>query len=480
MTPRKEFSRVEGLAFCLSAVGVQLSTEFIAQWGPYFYSPTEGGGRAVYVSIGLILPMFVAGRLFDAVTDPLVGVWSDKTRTRPGWLRLFPIRGRRRPFIFWGSVLMTFTAIGFWYPPLARPSVINFIFGTLMLSLHLGFLTISLVPLLALAPEVARSPRARMKLGQWIAVGMIAGLAIAAVLPGVLLTSLDPARKAAELTGGTPAFSPVGYQRTAILFALISLATFQFVVWAVRERFTETPSPETPLDMRSVVRDMGSTLANNVFVKYVAAFTLFSVGYLATQRILPNWAETGLGGDESTVTLMMLPFIGSALVTAFVLMPILARLMPVKWQLFFSFAIVVGSLPLMYPIAKLDAEPQTKFLLGGGLFLICGIAQGMQYVLYTPLLGEIIDLDEKRTGRRREGAYNGVSGVAFKAGQAGSIALSNFCMSTFGNSVTNPAGILLVGPVAGAVAFLGLLVVWRYPVLSGVGKPGDSREITSE
>ena len=465
MTPQKEFTRLEGLAFCLSAIGVQLSTEFIAQWGPYFYSPTEGGGRTVYVGIALILPMFVAGRLTDAITDPLVGVWSDKTRPRPGGLRLFPIHGRRRPFIFWGSVLMTFTAIGFWYPPLARPSYINFLFGTLMLSLHLTFLTICLVPLLALAPEIARSTAARVKLGQWFAVGMIVGLAMAAVLPGILLTTLDPARHAAEAAGAAPTFSPVGYQRTAILFALLSLAAFQFVVWAVKERFHETPSQEIPLSVRAVARDMGSTLSNSVFVKYVAAFSLFSVGYLATQRVLPNWAETGLGGDESTVTLMMLPFIVSALLTAFFVMPVLARFMPAKWQLFISFAIIVAVLPLTYPIAKLDVEPTTKFMLGGGLFLICGVAQGMQYVLYTPLLGEIIDLDEKQTGHRREGAYNGMSGVAFKAGQAGSIALSNYCMSTFGNSVANPTGILLVGPVAGAVALLGLLVVWRYPVL---------------
>ncbi|MCC6694648.1 MAG: MFS transporter [Candidatus Hydrogenedentes bacterium] len=465
MTAQKEFTRLEGLAFCLSAIGVQLSTEYIAQWGPYFYSPTEGGGRTVYVGIALILPMFVMGRLTDAITDPLIGVWSDKTKPRPGWLRLLPIHGRRRPFIFWGSVLMTFTAIGLWFPPLSRPSFINFLFGTLMLSLHLTFLTIALVPLLGLAPEVARSTQARVKLGQWIAVGMIVGLAMAAVLPGVLLTTLDPARRAAEAAGNAPAFSPVGYQRTAILFALLSLAAFQFVVWAVKERFHETPSQETPLSVRTVAHDMRSTLSNSVFVKYVAAFSLFSTGYLATQRVLPNWAETGLGGDESTVTFMMLPFIASALLTAFFVMPVLARFMPTKWQLFISFAIIVAVLPLMYPIARLDAEPTTKFLLGGTLFLICGVAQGMQYVLYTPLLGEIIDLDEQQTGRRREGAYNGMSGVAFKAGQAGSIALSNFCMSTFGNSVTNPAGILLVGPAAGAVAFLGLLVVWRYPVL---------------
>jgi GPH family glycoside/pentoside/hexuronide:cation symporter len=119
----------------------------------------------------------------------------------------------------------------------------------------------------------------------------------------------------------------------------------------------------------------------------------------------------------------------------------------------------------MYPIAALPLESETRFLLGALLFGYCGLGQGMQYVLLMPMLGEIIDLDEKTSGRRREGSYNGVNTMAVKAGQALSIALSNVCMSTFGNSVENPTGILLVGPMAGVFAFLGLAVVWRYPVL---------------
>ncbi|MFA6244359.1 MAG: MFS transporter [Candidatus Hydrogenedentales bacterium] len=461
---RREFTWFEGLAFLLSAIGVQLCSEFIAQWGPYFYSPTEGGGRTIYVALGFVLPMFVIGRLFDAVTDPLVGVWSDETRLRPGWFRIFPVVGRRRPFIFWGSILMTVSGIAFWYPPFDGKSVLNFAYGTLLLCLHLGLFTICVVPLNALGPEVARSKEARIKLGQWTAIGMILGLAMAAVLPGVLLKALDPARHRAVAGAGT-SYSAAGYQHVAILFAILSLFLFQFAVWAVKERFEESSKNVRAVTAGEVMRDMYSTLGNSVFRKYLAAFFLFSVGFLAVQRVLPNWAEVGLGGDEGTVTLMMLPFIGSALLTALLLAPLLSRRMPMKWQLFLAFLIIIAGLPMMYFIAKAPMPANTKFLLGGVLFFICGIGQGILYVLYTPLLGEIIDLDEQRTGRRREGAYWGAHGVAFKAGQAASIAVSNLCMSLFGNSVENPAGILLVGPISAGIALIGLFVVWTYPIL---------------
>ena len=97
---KKEFSTLEGVAFCAAMIGVQLSSELFAQWGTYFYSPSVGSGRIIYVSMGLVAVIFAVGRLFDFVTDPLIGVWSDRTDPRSSRWRVLPIRGRRRPFIF--------------------------------------------------------------------------------------------------------------------------------------------------------------------------------------------------------------------------------------------------------------------------------------------------------------------------------------------------------------------------------------------
>jgi Na+/melibiose symporter-like transporter len=110
--PDREFTHLEGFAFLLAMIAVQISSELFAQWGTYFYSPSVNTGRTIYVGIGLVFIIFFAGRVFDVITDPLIGLWSDRTKPQPG--RRFPrIRGRRRPFIFWGSICLTFTAIAF-------------------------------------------------------------------------------------------------------------------------------------------------------------------------------------------------------------------------------------------------------------------------------------------------------------------------------------------------------------------------------
>ena len=160
-----EFHWYEGLAICLSMIGVQLCSEVINQWGLYFYSPSGGVGRTVYVSIGLVGYIFIIGTFWDAFSSPLVGALSDKTPTRPGRWRIIPIYGRRRPYIFFGALLMVFTMIGFWFPPTAHTSFLNFVYGTILLCAHWTLFSVAVIPLNALGPEIARSETARVALG---------------------------------------------------------------------------------------------------------------------------------------------------------------------------------------------------------------------------------------------------------------------------------------------------------------------------
>jgi len=458
-----EFTWVEGLAMCLGMVGVQLATQVIAQWGTFFYSPSEGVGRIIYVQIAMVGIIFVVGTIWDALTDPLIGVWSDRIGPRPGPWRILPIQGRRRPFIFWGSILLVFTSIGFWFPPIPHPSNVNFVFGMVLLCLHWTVFTITVVPINALGPEIARSERARVRLGVWISVGMIAGLAMAIVLPGELIKVLDPAR--AE--GG---FSPAGYRRVAILFALIALVLLQLPVWFIRERYD---AASAPAERPPLLRGFRDALHNRAFIVYSIAFLFFNAGFLAAQNALPFWAELGLGGDEGTVTRLMIPFVLVCLMSiAFI--PPLAKRLRTKWMMCLCFLILASGLPWMYVIPKLASTPAAGVTLGMILFGYCGMGQAILYVMTTPIMGEIIDYDEIRFGHRREALFNGLGNVAGKVAIAFAVLLSTNTMRIWGKSVEEPTGPLLVGPFGAVLALLGLVAFLFYPTLDVARKPKQS------
>lgn len=459
----REFTTLEGFAFLISGLGVQFSSELFAQWGSFFYSPAPETGRIIYVPIALVSIIFVFGRAFDILIDPWIGSWSDRMSSAPGARRWIPIAGRRRPLIFWGSILMSVTSIAFWYPPVAGESVWNLIYGTIIMSAHWGFYALAYIPILALAPEIAQSQRERVRLGVWIAVGMTLGLVGAVILPGKLIEQLDPARAQAALAAAANAtvrYSPVGYQRAAILLALISLASFQFFVWTVKERYVGEANATPP----NFFLGMRQSLQSAVFRRYLFVFGLFYVGVLAMQRAAPYWVALGMGGDESTMTKLGIPYMATSLLTIF-LCPPLVKKFGVKRLVVASIALVSLSLPFMLPIAQMNAPDATKILAAKVLYGVVGVGLGLIYVLATPLLGDIIDQDEREYGSRRDALFNALNAIMVKAGQILSIVLADSLMSVFGNSVSRPLGVFLVGPVGGAICVWALIAALSYPAL---------------
>lgn len=702
----REFRWYEGLAICISMIGVQLCSEVINQWGLYFYSPSGGVGRTIYVPVALVGIIFIIGTLWDAVSSPVVGALSDKTPTRPGRWRILPIPGRRLPYIFWGALGMVFTLVGFWYPPVEGPSLLNLAYGAVFLCAHWTLFSLAVVPLNALGPEIARSEAARVAVGTWVAVGMILGLAFANALPGVLITALDPGRVesslalrfagpvadvrgavgrllppgetgpdaggvegltvskedgggasvsvsgplydrirehtqegavaaafpqalrekmtpvrrkawsgarfdmpgpdaaqmdalrarlapvvaaafaaesqagvekgvfsityptsqaelmdgeslAAALSGapgvqgpvgveksaahlrltlppgtapsgeladflaaaaareavrtnlilmdeqggrivaftralrgdlafarvlsllsGAPgeptatrreeSFSPAGYRRVAMIFAIVSFLTFLCPVLLVRERYDSEAVPSDPLPYGRALLD---ALRNKPFLIYAASFFLFTIGFLAVQRALPYWAELGLDGDEGTITKLLVPFILVA-VASYAVIPMVARRVHMKWMMFAALAIIATGMPFMYVIGKSGADFATRQFMGMLLFGYCGVGQAIIYVMIVPMMGDIIDHDERRSGERREALYNGLSAFIWKASMAGSVLLASLSMSVWGNRVEEHTGVLLVGPFAGLFGLLGMAVIALYPVM----KPGAAKK----
>ena len=458
----REFSWIEGVAFALGAMGLLVASEFIHGWGAYFYSPTEDTERTIYVAVALMGTVFFIGMLFDALTDPIIGIWSDWTKTRRGWARIVPISGRRRPFMFWGSILMTATGIAFWYPPFFGRALGNFAYATAIMCLHWLFFTMASVPFSALGPEIARSEQARARVGSFNAMGMMAGIVLTAVLPGIMVDKLDPARIA-----DPPSFSAAGYQRTAIILSVTALVLIQISTWVLRERY-QPPKEKQGTPLR---QSLAAALTNKLFLMWFAVSACFSVGFLATQKVLPYWVELALGGNETTASLLMIPFVLAA-IAAVPLMPLVSKHVPAKWIWFGVVAAIALVLPLLYPLSVIPMPSTVRIVIACILFGVVGISQAGLFMLYTPLMGQIIDLDEQRTGARHEGIYCGLSGISWKAGQALSSYVMTVPMGLWGNSPESPTGVLVVGPIASVFALIALVIVWYYPVVRERGKGG--------
>lgn len=84
-------------AFALAVVGIPVYVYI-----PKFYTDVVG------IDIAILGVIMLSVRLFDAVTDPIIGYASDRTRTR---------FGRRRPYLVLGSVLLAVAMFLLFNPP---------------------------------------------------------------------------------------------------------------------------------------------------------------------------------------------------------------------------------------------------------------------------------------------------------------------------------------------------------------------------
>ena len=106
--------------------------------------------------------LFFLPRLFDALTDPIMGFITDNTQSR--W-------GRRRPYIFIGAVIAGFSYMVMWQVYPENSETYNFTYFLLTsLVFYLG-LTIFATPFVAMGYEMSSDFHERTRLmgvAQWI------------------------------------------------------------------------------------------------------------------------------------------------------------------------------------------------------------------------------------------------------------------------------------------------------------------------
>lgn len=160
--------------------------------------------------------------LVDAVSDPLVGLWSDRTRSR---------LGRRHPFLIASVLPMALCYWLLWFAPLGADNQLG-LFGYLLVVTILLRLSMTLfdVPANALIPELSRDYELRTRFSaaktslSWMSANAI-GIAMYAIWLG---------------DEGGPAGSGVlrqsGYQSAAIFVAVLVAASALTLLLVIRPR----------------------------------------------------------------------------------------------------------------------------------------------------------------------------------------------------------------------------------------------------
>lgn len=212
---------------------------------PAFYAAHT---EVTLVQIGLVTTF---SRLFDILTDPMIGVLSDRTKSR---------LGRRKPWVLAGGFLCA-GSIVFLFNPSHRSGVIYF--GLSSYLLYLGF-SLFEIPRNAWTTEISRDQRKRTTLNLILAVMAILGSLVFWLSP-IVLSGLT----------GTTQITGASLTAMSVLFAIIMPASLVLAALYVP---AGVPVASAPLTLKSLV---WSATQNRPLQIFAAAAILWNAGQAA-------------------------------------------------------------------------------------------------------------------------------------------------------------------------------------------------------
>ena len=244
LTPPLSFS--EKFNYALGDTASNFFFQFFAIFIIYYYTDVYG------LSPAAVTTMLLTVKLWDWITDPIMGIIADRTNTR--W-------GKFRPYLLWMAV--PYGALGylmFINPDLGEEGKLIFAYVTYILMMT-AYTAIN-VPYGALMGVMTTSSSERLTLGTFRFVGAFS----AAIILGMSVRPL------VRILGGEDEL--LGFQYTMAIFAVLSILLFLQTFRGTRERVSPPPNQDSHIG-----KDLRTLIKNTAWLVMVVAgvFTLASV-----------------------------------------------------------------------------------------------------------------------------------------------------------------------------------------------------------
>ena len=389
-------------------------------------------------AVGVI---FLVSSVWDAVTDPMMGVISDRTRTR--W-------GSKRPWLLFGAVPFGVAYFLHWLVPDLGPVGLFAYYLAVSLLLKTAYTVVN-VPYAALTPALTQDYDERTQLNTYRFSLNLFGSLLAVVLHPVLvsLAGDDVAR---------------GYLLSAGVWGVFIAATVLTAFGGTAER--TAPSVSANLNLW---RDLTSALRNRAFLLVTGIYLCSWLALLTVQANLllffRYWADI-----EAQFTGLILSFQVAAILS-------LSLWAYLSKRIGKRAVYTLGALLWAAGLALFFFLPPGAVLPAYGLATLIGVGAAVAYLIPWSMLPDVVDDDELRTGERREGVFYGMFVFLQKLGLSLGLAVSSFALDATGYLnpeaagavVTQPDGVLLtlrllVSFVPAALLLISLPFVYYYPL----------------
>jgi Na+/melibiose symporter-like transporter len=368
--------------------------------------------------------VFALGRAWDALSDPIAGTLSDRTRSR---------LGRRRP---WMLAAIPILGLGFamtWAPPKAISGSALYAWIGLALFVFYSGYTAYAIPHTSLGAELTPDHHDRTRIFGVRHASFMFGVALA--FAGMqFVENADDSRAAAA----------------SVAWVAIPLMAIVLLIPAccVKERpeHSRRGGRRSLSAMADVLRNPHARLLLAVTFVEIAGTSV--LGIVAPYMIVYVLKRPDLIGPLPAVFL----------VSSIVAIPLWVRASK-RFGKRNAWIVAMIGLALFFGALFFVGEGEVTLL--AALFALAGFAAGCGGAIGFSMLADVIDFDESRSGERKEGAYAAAQGFATKAANTTIILLTGLVLQLSGfvpNADQTPTAKLAISGLLAGVPFSMFLV----------------------
>ena len=421
---------------------------------PFFYSNVFGLSLA---DAGILM---LVTRIWDAVSDPMMGIIADRTKTR--W-------GKYRPYLLFFSLPFAVCGILLFTTPENGKTLWADITYILMMTVYTGIN----VPYGSLLNVMTADSDEKSVLSSYRMFFAYGGSFIALFAWEPLCNMFDKARTVAEdAAGGLASIStsPEAWQKAMIVIASCCFILFVLSFLLTKEHVKSESTVSVGQDLKLLLKNkpwwllIGAALASNLFntVRGTTTAYFFADYIQKTVEMAPQWAFLVSAGIFLSIGEI------SNMIGVVLAVP-MSKHLGKKSTYIISMAVLIGLSIAFFFLPATTGGYWAMLIFQVVISIFTGVISPLVWSMYA----DVADYSELKDGTASTGLIFSSASMAQKFGGAfgGSAVmwmLAAFGYNTVAGAVQTETAILglriLMSWVPAAVAALSILVVWFYPL----------------
>lgn len=382
--------------YCAPQFAVGLFTAMVNNYLIYFYQPSKESGIPTLIAQGSVILGVLTiigfikaiGHIIDAVTDPLVAGWSDKSKNK---------KGRRIPFMKKYAVPFGLSALLIFCVPQNSASIFNSLWLAFFIWAYYIFYTLYMIPHNALLPEMVKDQGKLMNAYTINSMLFVIGSALGYVTPALV-----------NMMKGFGLEAQWAWRATFAIFTVIGIVLLLIPAYTIKEtEYVNSVRPTQPL-MQSLKHAF-----QNPHFRWVTIGQLLEGTSMAFFQSCIMYYVTSLMGlpESSSVGILAISIVGSLL-----LYPLINKWAKKKGK---RIPMILGCIVFTmaeFVICFCADLPGNAMAKACGLALFVSFPFAVLNILPGSMMADVIQYDTLKSGVNQEGVFGAARSFVTKIG----------------------------------------------------------------